>query len=225
MDLRKKLFTIFGGLALLALASGGVTVWAIAKWHDSEDKLQNHYQRSLLLQQLRADTFRAFKEVPDAVTGDDPNSRQEFIEYLKPVQEDFRRWAELADTVDEKRQVQQIRNAYEILVNNANKAFDLVEAGRRKEAFVLMEGRLEDNDFRLFEDLTAQAVASDEQIRALITGQTQRTRQTAQLVLNRTNSKDSTNGSISADNLCIWYSLLGVFAFCLPCSRFICSLT
>ncbi|NDJ23381.1 HAMP domain-containing protein [Nostoc sp. B(2019)] len=183
MNLRKKLFTIFGGLALLALASGGVTVWAIAKWHDSEDKLRNHYQRSLLLQQLRADTFRAFKEVPDAVTGDDPNSRQEFIEYLKPANEDFRRWAKLADTVAEKQQVQQIRNAYEILVKIANKAFDLVEAGRRKEAFMLMEGRLEDNDFRLFEDLTTQAVASDKQIRALITGQTQRTRQTAQLVL------------------------------------------
>lgn len=183
MNLRRKLLTIFAGLALLALATAGVTVWAIAQWQASNEKLQGHYQRSLLLQRVRAETFRAFKEVPDAVTGDDPNSREEFEKYLSPAEQDFKRWAELADTKAERQQVQQVRNAYDQLVRVAQKAFDLVEAGRRDQAFVLMEGQLEDKDFLTFEKLTEQAVTSDQKNRAVIQAQTQATRQTAQLVL------------------------------------------
>ena len=63
MNLRKKLLTTFAGLGLLALATAGMTVWAIVKWQDSENKLQNHYQRSVLLLRVRAGTFRAFKEL------------------------------------------------------------------------------------------------------------------------------------------------------------------
>lgn len=66
MKLRKQLLTIFSGLALLALTTAGVTEWATAQWQNSEQKLKGHYQRSLLLQQVRAATFRALKEVPDA---------------------------------------------------------------------------------------------------------------------------------------------------------------
>lgn len=183
MNLRRKLLTTFAGLALLTLVTAGMTMWTIAQWKASNDKLQDHYQRSLLLQRVRAETFRAFKEVPDAVTGDDPNSREEFENYLKPAEQDFKRWAELADTNAERQQVQQVRNAYEKLVRVARTAFDLVEAGRRDEAFVLMEGQLEDKDFLTFEQLTEQAVASDQKNRTLIRGQTQNTRQTAQQVL------------------------------------------
>ena len=102
MNLRRKLLTTFSGLALLALATAGVTVWAIAQWQASEQKLQRHYQRSLLVQNVRAATLRAVKELPDAIIGDDPDARQEFEEYLKPATADFKRWLELADSDAEK---------------------------------------------------------------------------------------------------------------------------
>jgi nitrogen fixation/metabolism regulation signal transduction histidine kinase len=183
MNLRRKLLTTFSGLALLALATAGVTMWAIAQWQASEQKLQRHYQRSLLVQNVRAATFRAVKELPDAIIGDDPDARQEFEEYLKPAAADFKRWLELADTDAEKKQVQQVRNAYETLVKDARVTFDLIEAERPAQAFTLLEEQLEGKDFITFEEVTDQAVASDQKNRQVILQQTQNTRQTAQLVL------------------------------------------
>lgn len=183
MNLRKKLLTTFGGLALLALATAGVTVWAIAQWQNSERRLQGHYQRSLLLEGVRTATFRAFKELPDAIVSDDPDARQEFEAFLKPAEADFKRWAELADTQAEQKQVQQVRNAYNALIQDARTAFTLIAGGQRDRAFVVLEQQLEGRDFALFEQVTQQAVASDRKNRQIITQQTQNTRQTAQLVL------------------------------------------
>ena len=183
MNLRKKLLTTFSGLALLALATAGVTVWAIAQWQNSERRLQGHYQRSLLLESVRTATFRAFKELPDAIISDDPDARQEFEAFLKPAEADFKRWAELADTQAEQKQVQQVRNAYIALIQDAREAFILVAQGQRDRAFAFLEKQLEGRDFIRFEKVTQQAVASDRQNRQYITQQTQNTRQTAQLVL------------------------------------------
>lgn len=121
--------------------------------------------------------------VPDAIISSDPDARQEFEQSLKPATEDFKRWAELVDTSSERKQVQQVRNTYNNLVNDARAAFDLAAAGRREQAFSLLEVQLEGKDFIRFEKLTQQAVASDLKNRQIIRQQTQSTRQTAQLVL------------------------------------------
>lgn len=181
MNLRKKLLTTFAGLGLLALATAGMTVWAIVKWQDSEKKLQNHYQRSVLLLRVRAGTFRAFKEVTEAVTTDD-DAPEEFEESLKSVSEDFKNWADLADNEEERKQVRQVRNAYEVLVQDARTVFDLVRTNRKKEAFNFIQKKLE-NDFEPFEELTEAAVESDQKYRQVIQSQTQSTRETAELVL------------------------------------------
>lgn len=183
MNLQKKLLTTFSGLALLALATAGVTVWAITQWQNSEQRLRGHYQRSLLLQEVQATTFRAFKELPDAIIGNDPDARQEFEALLKPAEEDFKLWADLADTAAERKQVQQVRNAYTVLIQDARTVFTLVAGGRRDRALTVLEEQLEGKDFARFEELTEQAVASDRQNRQIITQQTQNTRQTARLVL------------------------------------------
>jgi len=177
------LLTTFGGLALLSLLTAGATMWAIFEWRAGDEQLQGHYQRSLLLQRVRATTFRAFKEVPDAVTGGDTDARQQFEALLKPADEDFEQWAALADTEDERGQVERVRAAYTAIVLDARSVFDLVDAGRNEEAFALMEGRLEDQQFLSFEDRTADAVASDRDTRARVRAVTQNTRQTAQLIL------------------------------------------
>jgi len=71
MNLRRKLLTVFGSLALLSLVTAAVTLWTISSWSKTSEVTESHYQRSLLLQRIRASTFRAFKEVPDTVKGDD----------------------------------------------------------------------------------------------------------------------------------------------------------
>jgi two-component system OmpR family sensor kinase len=159
MSLRQKLLTIFAALALISLVIAGVTSWTIRQWRATSEELEGHYQRSLLLQRVRAATFRAFKEVPDAVTGDDPNSRQEFIEYIRPAEEDFTKWSELANSDKEREEVRRVRERFDALVRDAGRAFDLVEAGRMREAFAFMEGQLEDNNFAPFQEVTEQAVA------------------------------------------------------------------
>jgi two-component system, OmpR family, sensor kinase len=183
MSLRRKLLTTFGALALVSLVIAGVTVWAILRWQSSNERLQDHYTRSLLLQRVRATVFRAFKELPDAVTGGDNDARIEFDAFTPSIEDDFQSWAELADTDEERQQVQQVRAAYDQLVQDARTTFDLVDAGRTDEAFAFLEGQLEDNDFQRFQDLTEQAVESDQQNRQIIRDQVANTQRTAQIVL------------------------------------------
>ncbi|NJK58401.1 MAG: HAMP domain-containing histidine kinase [Pleurocapsa sp. SU_5_0] len=183
MNLRKKLLTTFSALALLTLATASMTLWAIAKWQDSEQRLKAHYQRSLLLLGVQASTFRAIKELPDAIIGNDPDARQEFEDFLKPAEADFQLWTALADTEAEQQQVQQVRNGYETLIKDARITLDLIEQNRRDRAFRLLENQLEGKDFVRFQELTQQAVESDRQNRQIIQSQTQNTRQTAELVL------------------------------------------
>ncbi len=183
MNLRKKLLTVFGALALLALVTAAVTLWVISSWTLTSVATENHYQRSLLLQRIRASTFRAFKEVPDAVTGDDIDSDEEFEEYIKPAKEDFEKWANLAEDDAEREQVRQIREAFDVLEQTANETFALVKQNRFKEAFDLMEGKLEDNDFENFNNLTAAAVESDRAKREVIRDTNESTRRTARIVL------------------------------------------
>jgi two-component system OmpR family sensor kinase len=183
MNLRRKLLTVFGALALLSLVTAGVTLWTISSWTRTTKATENHYQRSLLLQRIRASTFRAFKEVPDAVTGDDVDSDQEFAEYIKPAEEDFETWAKLAEDEAELQQVKQIRESFNVLEATARETFALVKQNRMKEAFDLMEGKLEDNDFENFNRLTAEAVESDRAKREEIRLTNANTQRTARIVL------------------------------------------
>lgn len=183
LSLRRKLLTTYGALALLSLLVVGMSWWAIAQWRATNDDLEGHYGRSLLLQRIRATAFRAFKEVPDAVTGGDQDARQEFEALLAPVATDFEQWASLANTDEEREQVRRVREAFDTLVRNSRSVFDLVDQGRRDEAFDLMENQLEDNNFNPFEALTDAAVESDRANRQVIRDQIQATKQTAQTVL------------------------------------------
>ncbi len=183
MNLRRKLLTVFGALALLSLVTAAVTLWTISSWTRTTKATENHYQRSLLLQRIRATTFRAFKEVPDAVTGDDADSDQEFAEYIKPAEEDFETWAKLAEDEAELQQVKQIRESFDVLEATAKETFALVKQNRMKEAFDLMEGKLEDNDFENFNRLTAEAVESDRVKREEIRATNANTQRTARIVL------------------------------------------
>ncbi|BAZ48224.1 integral membrane sensor signal transduction histidine kinase [Nostoc sp. NIES-4103] len=183
MNLRKKLLTTFSGLALLTLVTAGMTVWAIAQWKETNEKLEAHFQRSLLLKNVRAASFRAFKEVPDAVITNDDDAEEEFEELLAPVKKDFEQWAKLADNEAERQQVEQVRTAYDKLVENANKVFNLVKSGQQQAALELMEEVLEEENFEDFEEVTDEAVESDLEKRQQIRANVLNTRQTTQLAL------------------------------------------
>ncbi|MDJ0705888.1 MAG: ATP-binding protein [Leptolyngbyaceae cyanobacterium MO_188.B28] len=183
MNLRKKLFTLFGSLSLLALASGGVTGWAIAQWGNSEDKLQEHYHRSLLVLDVKSKTFRAVKELLDEIVEEDEHAREDFEEVLAPVEGLLRRWEDLAHNESERRQVHEVRDAYGNLVRDARAIFDLMAAGQKEAAIDLIENDLEEINFPTFERVTVEAVESDLRNREIILAETRRTRQTAQFVL------------------------------------------
>ena len=183
MNLRKKLFTLFGSLSLLALASGGVTGWAIAQWGNSEDTLQEHYHRSLLVLEVKSRTYRAVKELLDEIVEQDEHAREDFEEILAPVEGLLKRWEDLAHNEAEMNQVQQVRNAYGDLVRDARSIFDLMSVGREEEAILLIENDLEEVNFPNFERVTVEAVESDLRNREIILAETRRTRQTAQFVL------------------------------------------
>ena len=183
MSLRRKLLTTFGVLALLGLVIVGVTVWSIAQWQSTDELLEEHFERSLLLQNIRATTFRASMEIPEAVTGNDPDSREEFQAVLEPVPRYFERWSELADTPEERGEVARVREAQEQVVAGGSEALDLVEEGRLDAASELFDERLEDEEFDRFQRVTEEAEEADFQRRQEIHAQTVDTRRTAQLVL------------------------------------------
>lgn len=79
----------------------------------------------------------------DVVAEEDSNARQEFDGAIRTVDQDLDTWASLADTEEERQQVDEVRAAYEMVVRDANEVFDLVQAGRRSEAVELAERRLE----------------------------------------------------------------------------------
>ena len=183
MNLRKKLFSIFGALALLALADAGMTLLSISQWQSTEQELQDHYRRSLFLQRVRAATFRAASEVSDSLLENNLDGLEEFETAIESVEEDFEIWASLAETDAEKAEVKEIRKAYDTLHQQAHTLFELLEAGRVTEAVQLAKGQMMKRDFLHFECLTAQAVASDRNERLVVQDSAQTTRQTAQLVL------------------------------------------
>lgn len=173
----------FGALVLLGLLVAGVSVWATLQWEATNAQLREHYTRSLEAQRIRGTTFEAFKEIPDALGENDPDARQEFETTLEPVEKDFELWRSLARTEEEKRQVEEVREAYDVLVRDAYEFFDLLGSGRREEASDLVDGKIEEEDFESFQAATERAVESDRAIRDEVRARTEDTRRTAQLVL------------------------------------------
>ncbi len=183
MTLKKQLITIFGALAFISLVGVGVTFWTFAQWQKSSEELRIHYSRNLLLEQIRSAMYQAFKEVPDAVTGDDPYSRTEFITYIKPAEADFNAWSELPSTKAEQKEFKVVKQAFDSLVLAAHHAFDLVEAGRKTEAQNFMESNLEDKNFAYFLQVTGTVAAADRKRSALVNNNVQKAQQRAQTIL------------------------------------------
>lgn len=183
MTLRRKLLTTFGILALLGMVVAGVSIWATVQWDRTNEQVDDHYTRSLQAQRIRAATLEATREVPDALSDEDPDARQEFENALEPVERDFELWSNLAETDEERRQVRRVREAYDTIINDSERFFDLMENGRREEAARLADGKIEEGDFDDFEAAVEAAIASDRDYRDTVRADNENTRSTAQLVL------------------------------------------
>ena len=183
MNLRRKLITTLGVLALLGLTIVGVTFWVILQWQSSSEDLNGHYLRSLEVQRIRAATLEATREVPDALGDEDPDAREEFEDALQTVDREFELWANLAETGEEMRQVREVRDAYDTIVGNSREFFDLLESGRREEAARLSDTVIEEENFDAFKRTTEAAVASDREKRDVVQANDREVRRTAQLVL------------------------------------------
>ena len=183
MNLRRKLITTFGVLGLLGLTIVGVTFWVILQWQSSSEDLNGHYLRSLEVQRIRAATLEATREVPDALGDEDPDAREEFEDALRGVDGEFELWADLAENEEEMRQVREVRGAYDTIVGNSRRFFDLLESGRRDEAANLSDEVIEEENFDAFRRATEAAIASDLERRDVVQANDRGVRRTAQLVL------------------------------------------
>lgn len=182
MSLRTKLIASFAGLAAIALLVIGVAVFTTFRWQAANAEMEMHFQRSLLLQSVRASTFQALKEVDDGLTGDHVDARADFEAALEPATRDFRAWAALADTQAERNEVARVRAAHVELVTSRRRVFDLVPVDRTA-AIQLADDEVDTKDLARFRAITVAAVDADLKIREGIARDTTRLRETAQVML------------------------------------------
>lgn len=183
MKLRQKLLSTFGGLAVLALLNAGVTGWAIYNWQISNRELNNHYQRSLLIKELRMRVINATQVIRDAISTGEPNARSLFETDIAPVQPYFRDWLKLAHDEAEKKQIRELKNAYLVLLKDAEEIFQLLSEGRTFDALQSRKAKLHQTSLPLFEELAAQAINSDQQYRQEVLQRVKQSQETAELVL------------------------------------------
>ncbi|VXC66137.1 putative Integral membrane sensor signal transduction histidine kinase [Sphingomonas sp. AX6] len=182
MSLRTKLIASFAGLAAIALLVIGVAVFTTFRWQAANAEMEMHFQRSLLLQSVRASTFQALKEVDDGLTGDHVDARADFEAALEPATRDFRAWAALADTQAERNEVARVRAAHVELVTSGRRVFDLVPVDRTA-AIQLADDEVDTKDLARFRAITVAAVEADLAIREGIARETRGLRETAQVML------------------------------------------
>ena len=183
MGLRRKLTVTFGALAFVALLIAGVSLWAGARYTSADEELPRHYERSVIVQRVRAATYRAGEELSDALFQRERDFREDFEQRIAPARRDLAVWARLADTGDERREVTEVRGAFRVVVVQSIRVFDAVEEGRVDSARRLYEGRVDRRDLERFERLTDAAVAQDQRRRQVVRASVDETRRTVQLVL------------------------------------------
>ena len=182
MTLRRKLVAAFAGLVAVGLLAAGAALFGTLRWQSTAADMETHYQRSLLLQRVRAGTFQALKEVDDALTGDHVDALADFERALAPTARDFEEWASLADTHAEQGEVERVRAAHRRLIENARQAFALV--GRDRAAAVrLVDDEVDTGDYERFRVLTERGVEADRNRRRIVRSETERVRTTTQIML------------------------------------------
>jgi len=182
MSLRTKLIASFVALAAIALLVIGVAFYTTLRWQAANGEMEMHFQRSLLLQSVRANTFQALKEVDDGLTGDHVDARADFEAALEPATRDFAAWAALADTQAEREEVARVRAAHEELVASGRRVFDLVPIDRAA-AIQLADDEVDTKDLARFRAITVAAMDADLAIRDGIGRETRALRDTAQVML------------------------------------------
>lgn len=182
MLLRTKLIASFAALAAIALLVIGVAVYTTLRWQAANGEMEMHYERSLLLQSVRANTFQALKEVDDGLTGDHVDARADFEAALEPATRDFAAWAALADTQAERDEVARVRAAHAELVASGRRIFDLVPIDRAA-AIQLADDEVDTKDLARFRAITVAAMDADLAIRDGIGRETRALRDTAQVML------------------------------------------
>ena len=183
MTIRRKLAVLLGGLAAIAVLVAGVALFITLRWQTTADDIASHYNRSLILQGVRADIFAALKEVDDALTGDAADAQRDFERNVAPTAENLKRWTALAHDDAERREVGEVQGAFERLVTDAERVFALMLDGRREEAVRLVDEDLDVRGYAAFREITERAVAADGERRRQIIRDTDALRRTAQIMI------------------------------------------
>ena len=165
LPLRRKLLVVLSALAGIALVIAGVTFWVTLRWDQTGRQLEEHYQRSLLLQRVRAAVFQAVKEVPDAPVIGDAQSRAQFAKAIAPAEEDLRQWQGLIHTDEEREEIARVSAALERLKSNVDEAITIAANQERAQARATVQQRLQNEDYDRFQEVTEAAVRRDRERR------------------------------------------------------------
>lgn len=185
MTLRNKLLTAFGGLAATALLAAAVALYVSLRWQATSGDVERHYLRSLIVQQVRAETFQALAEVNDALAGDPieaDDARRDFERAIEPTSAMFSQWTNLADSPREAGEVRAVKNAQARLIEDARRVFAMIESDRRSEAVRFVDDQLDTGDYAAFRALTERIVVSDQERRRTIRAGTEQLRRSASVM-------------------------------------------
>ncbi len=207
MNLRQKLLITYGGIALMAFLTTGVTLWSTIMWQDTNKLLVDHYRRSMFLQEIETLTIRAGKELADALTALDDSAEVEHAALTISVPAKFEQWSALAVTKEDSDQVLAVQNAYQQIVTDTHKFFDLINKGQFENAALLMEEQYEKVSLHAFLTQTDIAMAKDKEYRQLVRERVDWVRRTDKIILAVT-----TFGTISLMLLLLAYLRSDVFA-------------
>lgn len=183
MTLRRKLLTLFGGLALLSLLIAGTTFWSTHTQQEVHRELEGQLMRSLLLERIQSTGLLVLRGQFAAVITQMPGARDRFEELDRRVQSDLDAWAALADDSTEEEHLTTIRSVYEELLVGVREILDDLDAGEIESAtdqMIAFQNRAEANRFR---DATRRAADTLEGDRAQLRERVERTRDTIQTLL------------------------------------------
>lgn len=183
MTLRRKLLTLFGGLALLSLLIAGTTFWSTHTQQEVHRALESQLMRSLLLERVQSTGLLVLRGQFAAVITQMPGARDRFEELDRRVASDLDEWAALAQEPAEEEHLTEIRTVYEELLVGVRAILDDLDAGEVESAtdqMIAFQTRAEANRFR---EATRRAADAFEADRARLRAQVERTRDTIQTLL------------------------------------------
>lgn len=143
MRISRKIEIAFGLALAWLLLIAGQAIWVVQRERSAVEAFHRNSSKLLLLEDLKSLIYRQIKEVPDYLTGRDPDAKEEYAALSLAITGRFNEWTALVTMPDEARRFDELRAAYERLATVANDIFMAPDGRNSRKALDLMEVELE----------------------------------------------------------------------------------